>query len=48
MLNQYNKSSSTLFSVFKNIEDESFKYYVLKKKTDIIDAMKVFFSKEKA
>jgi sporulation protein YhbH len=46
-VNQYNNKSSTLFSVFKKIEDDTFKYCILKQKQDIFKALKVFFSKEK-
>ena len=45
-VNQYNRSSSTLFSVYKNIEDEKFRYYILKNKKGVFDCLKTFFSKE--
>ncbi|PEM05728.1 sporulation protein YhbH, partial [Bacillus wiedmannii] len=45
-VNQYNRSSSTLFSVYKNIEDEKFRYYILKNKKDVFNCLKAFFLKE--
>lgn len=44
-VNQYNRHS-TLMQAYRHIEDPKFKYYVLKKKTDVFYAMKKFFSNE--
>ncbi|WP_379971152.1 sporulation protein YhbH [Ectobacillus sp. sgz5001026] len=44
-VNQYNRHS-TLMSAYKNIEDEAFRYYILKQKADVFHAMKSFFRKE--
>ena len=44
-VNQYNRHS-TLMSAYKNIQDESFRYYILKQKSDVFHAMKSFFRKE--
>ena len=45
-VNQYNRSSSTLFSVYKDITDERFRYYILKNKRDVFNCLKKFFCKE--
>lgn len=44
-VNQYNRHS-TLMSAYKNIKDENFRYYILKQKADVFQAMKSFFKKE--
>ncbi|WP_449539198.1 sporulation protein YhbH [Ferdinandcohnia sp. Marseille-Q9671] len=44
-VNQYNRHS-TLMSAYKNIEDEKFKYFILKQKADVFHAMKSFFKKD--
>jgi uncharacterized protein len=44
-VNQYNRHS-TLMSAYKNIKNENFKYYILKQKVDVFNAMKSFFQKE--
>lgn len=44
-VNQYNRHS-TLMSAYRNIKSEKFKYYILKKKSDVYNAMKHFFKKE--
>lgn len=44
-VNQYNRHS-TLMSAYKNIKNEHFKYYILKQKIDVFNAMKSFFTKE--
>lgn len=44
-VNQYNRASS-LQSVYKNIEHPQFKYYILRQKSDVFNALKVFFNKE--
>lgn len=46
-VNQYNRHS-TLMSAYKNIEDEKFRYYILKQKADVFHAMKSFFRQEAA
>jgi len=33
-------------SAYKNINDENFRYYILKQKADVFQAMKSFFRKE--
>ena len=43
-INPYNRRS-TLMNVFQEINDEPFRRYVLKQKSDVYEAMKVFFSK---
>ena len=45
-VNQYNRSSSTLFSAYKHIENEKFKYHILKKKEDVFYALQTFFKLE--
>ena len=44
-VNQYNRHS-TLMSAYKNIKNEDFKYYILKQKVDVFNAMKSFFKQE--
>jgi uncharacterized protein len=44
-VNQYNRHS-TLMSAYKNIKNEHFKYYILKQKVDVFNAMKSFFTKD--
>jgi uncharacterized protein len=44
-VNQYNRHS-TLMSAYKNIKNEDFKYYILKQKVDVFNAMKSFFNQE--
>jgi uncharacterized protein len=44
-VNQYNRLSS-LQSVYKKMEDEKFRLYILRKNTDVFNALKVFFQKE--
>lgn len=44
-VNQYNRHS-TLMSAYRNIKSDKFKYYILKKKSDVYNAMKHFFKKE--
>lgn len=44
-VNQYNRSS-TLMSAYRNINDEKFRYYILKHKADVFHAMRSFFQKE--
>lgn len=44
-VNQYNRHS-TLMSAYKNINNEKFRYYILKQKADVFHAMKSFFQNE--
>ncbi|GAC90302.1 hypothetical protein KN10_0738 [Anoxybacillus flavithermus NBRC 109594] len=44
-VNQYNRHS-TLMSAYKHIKDEKFRYYILKQKSDVLQAMRTFFRKE--
>jgi sporulation protein YhbH len=44
-VNQYNRHS-TLMSAYKNIQDENFRHFILKQKSDVFHAMKSFFRKE--
>ncbi|MED4269748.1 sporulation protein YhbH [Geobacillus stearothermophilus] len=44
-VNQYNRHS-TLMSAYKHIKDEKFRYYILKQKSDVLQAMRSFFRKE--
>lgn len=44
-VNQYNRHS-TLMSAYKHIKDEKFRYYILKQKSDVLQAMRNFFRKE--
>ncbi|MEH7126292.1 sporulation protein YhbH [Bacillus sp. JJ1773] len=44
-VNQYNRTSS-LQNAFKNINEEKFRSYVLRRKEDVFHAMKSFFRKE--
>ncbi|MBD1382324.1 sporulation protein YhbH [Metabacillus arenae] len=46
-VNQYNRHS-TLMSAYKNISDEKFRYYILKQKVDVFQALRSFFNKEEA
>ncbi|WP_261130249.1 sporulation protein YhbH [Bacillus sp. Marseille-Q3570] len=43
-VNPYNRHS-TLMSVYKNIKDPKFNYYILKEKRDVYHSMKSFFKK---
>ncbi|WP_010174918.1 sporulation protein YhbH [Bacillus coahuilensis] len=44
-VNQYNRHS-TLMTAYKNIDDELFRYFILKKKADVFHALKSFFREE--
>ncbi|MGL4820373.1 MAG: sporulation protein YhbH [Bacilli bacterium] len=44
-VNQYNRHS-TLMSAYKHIKDERFRHYILKQKTDVLDALKTFFHED--
>lgn len=44
-VNQYNRHS-TLMTAYKNINNEKFRYYILKQKADVFYAMKTFFKNE--
>ncbi|WP_025093302.1 sporulation protein YhbH [Bacillus safensis] len=44
-VNQYNRHS-TLMSAYKHIQDEKFKHYILKQKSDVFLALKKFFQQE--
>lgn len=44
-VNQYNRHS-TLMTAYKNINNEKFRYYILKQKADVFHAMKSFFKNE--
>ena len=44
-VNQYNRHSTLMYS-YKNIQDESFRHFILKQKSDVFHAMKSFFRKE--
>ena len=46
-VNQYNRHS-TLMTAYKNINNEKFRYYILKQKADVFYAMKSFFQNEDA
>ncbi|MCY7952651.1 sporulation protein YhbH [Bacillus inaquosorum] len=46
-VNQYNRHS-TLMSAYKNVKDEKFKYYILKQKSDVFQALKNFFRNEES
>ncbi|MGC4378073.1 sporulation protein YhbH [Fictibacillus sp. Mic-4] len=46
-VNAYNRHS-TLMSVYKNINDPKFYYYILKEKADVYHSLKSFFKKEEA
>ncbi len=46
-VNQYNRHS-TLMQIFRKMEHPKFRYYVLRKKTDVFYAMHRFFSNEEA
>ena len=41
-VNQYNRHS-TLMSAYKNVQNEKFRYHVLKQKADLYEALKTFF-----
>ncbi|WP_280768771.1 sporulation protein YhbH [Salipaludibacillus daqingensis] len=43
-VNQYNRPS-TLMNVYKNIQDQKFRYYVLREKADVYQSLKWFFQK---
>ncbi|WP_299090453.1 sporulation protein YhbH [uncultured Metabacillus sp.] len=47
-VNQYNRTPSTLMSAYKHINDEKFRYHILKNKAGIFDALKTFFTNEDA
>ncbi|WP_285768520.1 sporulation protein YhbH [Peribacillus sp. SI8-4] len=44
-VNQYNRHS-TLMTAYKNIDNEKFRYFILKQKADVFHAMKSFFKDE--
>ncbi|AOH53621.1 sporulation protein YhbH [Peribacillus muralis] len=44
-VNQYNRHS-TLMTAYKNIDNEKFRYFILKQKADVFHAMKSFFKEE--
>lgn len=44
-VNQYNRHS-TLMTAYKNINNEKFRYYILKQKADVFYAMKSFFKND--
>ncbi|CAH0344190.1 sporulation protein YhbH [Bacillus sp. CECT 9360] len=46
-VNQYNRHS-TLMSAYKNINNEKFRYYILKQKADVFHAMRSFFKDEES
>ncbi|MGW8428007.1 sporulation protein YhbH [Peribacillus simplex] len=46
-VNQYNRHS-TLMTAYKNIDNEKFRYYILKQKADVFHAMKSFFKDEES
>ncbi|WP_044736625.1 sporulation protein YhbH [Geobacillus kaustophilus] len=46
-VNQYNRSPSTLMRAYGNMKHEKFRYYILKQKSDVFQALKHFFSAEK-
>ncbi|WP_374722122.1 sporulation protein YhbH, partial [Peribacillus tepidiphilus] len=46
-VNQYNRHS-TLMSAYKNINNEKFRYYILKQKSDVFHSMRSFFKKEES
>lgn len=45
-VNQYNRHS-TLMTAYKNIDNEKFRYYILKQKADVFHAMKSFLKMRK-
>jgi sporulation protein YhbH len=45
-VNQYNRSS-TLMSAYRNIKDPRFRYAVIREKSEVYEALKTFFTKEK-
>lgn len=44
-VNQYNRTSS-LQTVYRKMDDEKFRYYILKEKADVFRALKSFFRKD--
>ncbi|KOR77566.1 MAG: sporulation protein YhbH [Bacillota bacterium] len=46
-VNQYNRHS-TLMTAYKNIDNEKFRYFILKQKADVFHAMKSFFKDEES
>lgn len=44
-INQYNRHS-TLMSVFRHLEDEKFMYAVIREKSQVYEALKIFFHKK--
>jgi uncharacterized protein len=46
-VNQYNRSS-TLMSAYRHIKNEKFMYYVIKEKSEVYNALRMFFSKPEA
>ncbi|MED0687944.1 sporulation protein YhbH, partial [Anoxybacillus ayderensis] len=44
---QYNRTPSTLVRAYQNIKDERFNYYILKQKSDVLNALKHFFAEKK-
>ena len=44
-VNQYNRHW-TLMTAYKNINNEKFRYYILKQKADVFHAMKSFFKND--
>ncbi len=46
-VNQHNRFS-TLMYTYKKIEDEKFRHHILKKKSDVYDALKSFFQKSES
>ncbi|WP_200412055.1 DUF444 family protein, partial [Virgibacillus salexigens] len=42
------KRKSTLMRAFEEIDDPKFRYYIVKEKADIYQALKTFFKKEEA
>ncbi|NNV07542.1 sporulation protein YhbH [Geobacillus sp. MMMUD3] len=46
-VNQYNRSPSTLMRAYGNMKHDKFKYYILKQRSDVFQALKHFFSAEK-
>jgi uncharacterized protein len=43
-VNQYNRIPSTLMSAFQKIDNPKFRYHILKRKSDVFEALKTFFS----
>ena len=46
-VNQYNRTPSTLMRAYGNMKHDKFKYYILKQRSDVFQALKHFFSAEK-